>query len=383
MASTEDTLSAVEKHLETHPDDAAAWNVRGVLLANMESFGEALRCFDRSIRLESTRPEAHLNRGRVLLSLGDDKAIEALKSFDRAMELKPGDLDVLRDKARALRILGRSREELMCYVAIVKISADEWPIWLRMGNIYLESGQFDRALKHYDRALAIDEKLVPALVHRAVALSMLKRWKDAIKSAEAATKLSPEDIETWRILADANLRAGKYKSAKKALKKASELDPEDAAVELTLGMVEYKDGRPKDAIRHFKRALIRRKNYPAAWRNLAMTHMELEEWDEARIAWEKLVSVVKDDPMVFDAQATTYARLDDFCSAADAWESARKLYKKKGDAVEAQRVTNLGRAARINCSRQKKAARAQREHDKAKRTFDDRFELRRKKKDDQ
>ncbi|MHA1960026.1 MAG: tetratricopeptide repeat protein [Candidatus Thorarchaeota archaeon] len=380
MTSTEDTLSAVEKHLESNPDDAAAWNVRGVLLAKLESFGEALRCFDRSIRLESTRPEAHTNRGRVLLSLGDAKAIEALKSFDRALQLKSEDLDALRDKARALRILGRNREELVCYVAFVKLSPDEWPIWLRMGNIYLESGQFERALKHYDRALAIDEKLVPALVHRAIAFSMLKRWKEATKSAEAATKLAPEDIETWRILADTNLKAGKYRSAKKALKKAAEIDPEDASVEYTLGMVEYRDGRPKEAVRHFDRALILRKNYPVALRSLGMTHMELEQWDDAKKAWEKLVSLVKDDPVVFDAQATTYARQDDFCRAANAWEKARKLYKKKGDKAEAQRVTNLGRAARINCSRQKKAAKAKREEQKATRTFDDRSEIRRQKK---
>ena len=105
--------------------------------------------------------------------------------------------------------------------------------------------------------------------------------------------------------------------------------------------------------------------------------MELEEWSEAVNAWERFTSLVRNDPDSFDALATAYARLDDFCGATEAWEKARKLYKKKGDTKESARVTNLGRAARVNCSRQKKAARAQKEHDKATRSFDDRRKKRR------
>ena len=379
MPSFEESLQEVDAHLEANPDDASAWNTKGVLLAKMESFGNALRSFDRAIRLNPDLTEAYVNRGRVLLALGPDKAHEALKSLDHALRIEPKNIMALYDKASALRTLGRTNEELACYKTLVKLNPKEWRIWMRMGDITLEEGQFGSAIDNYDEALQLDPNLMPALIHRAIALSMMEKWKEAIKSVQAATKLAPDDIEAWKILGDVNLRAGKYKSAVKALKKAAQIDPHDAAIENTLGMVFYRSGNLHEAITHFKRATIRKKNHYSAWRNLGFMNMELEKWEEASAAWKQVTTLSKRDPDIFDAQAVTYVRLNDFCSAFDAWDRARKLYRKQGNDKEVERVRNLGRAARINCARQKKAAKAQREKEKSTRRFDDRFEARRKK----
>ena len=147
MDSRTDALRAVQKYLETNPDDASAWNSLGVLHAQAEDFGEALRCLNRAIRLDSELTEAHTNRGRVLIALGIDKTQEALKSFDRALTLTPGDKTALQDKSYALRVLGRSKEELACLLELKKQTPEETPIILRIADIQLEMGQFQRS--HY------------------------------------------------------------------------------------------------------------------------------------------------------------------------------------------------------------------------------------------
>jgi tetratricopeptide (TPR) repeat protein len=379
MDSRDETVRAIQKYVETNPDDASAWNSLGVLHAQAEEFGEALRCFNRAIRLNPELTEAYTNRGRVLIALGLDKAQDALKSFDTALRLSPGDKTALMDKSYALRALGRSKDELACLLQLKEQTPDDTAVILRIGDINLELGHFKSAVASYEEVISLNAETTSAYVHMAIALGLLERWKEAIKAAKISTKLSPDDLEAWRVLADVNVRAGKNKSAMKALKKAAEIDPEDASVENTIGMLHYKDGRLKEAVKHFNRALIRQKNHTSALRNMGFTYMELEQWENARDTWSRLTSLLKTDADVYDAQATTYARLDDFCSASEAWQKARKLYKRRGDEKEAARVANLGRAARINCSRQKKAAKEQREHDRATRTFDDRFELRRKK----
>jgi predicted Zn-dependent protease len=131
-------------------------------------------------------------------------------------------------------------------------------------------------------------------------------------------------------------------------------------------------------VKHLRRALIRKKEYPTALRNLGLILMELEDWTEAARTFESYTTHVKDDPDMFDAKATAYARLDDFCSAFEAWERARKLYKKARNTAEAERVTVLGRAARINCHRQKKAVKEQREVEKQRKRFSGRHGRRRK-----
>ncbi|MFW9788288.1 MAG: tetratricopeptide repeat protein [Candidatus Thorarchaeota archaeon] len=379
MDPLDTSIREVDKHLESHPNDASAWNAKGVFHAQKREFGEALRSLDMALQLDPNLTPAHTNRGRVLLALGPEKALEALRSFDSALELTPDDVQILHDKASALHAIGRTDEELSCIRRISELAPNEWGVKVRIGDIELELGHFESAIVSYDAALKLKEDLVPAYVRRAIALGMLERWKEALKSAETATKIEPDNAEAWLIRGDVNLRAGKHNAAMKALKKASELDPEDAAVENTMGMVAYKDGKLKDAVRHLRRAIIRKKQYPTALRNLGLVLMELENWTEAAKAFDSYTSYVRDDPDMFDAKATAYARLDDFCSASEAWESARKLYKNVGNDAEADRVTALGRAARINCKRQKKAIKEQREQDKLSRRFADRHEFRRKK----
>lgn len=379
MENSEDSLASVEAYLRENPHDAAAWNVKGVFHAQRKEFGEALRSLDQAIQIDAELAAAYSNRGRVLLTLGPEKANEALKSFDRALELKPDEIDTLRDKALALRALGKTEAELDIYTRMSELNKEEWGIWLRLGDLQLEVGDFRSAILSYDTSLELKDDLIPSYIRRAIALALDEQFDEALKSAKTATKLDPENPEAWLIRGDVNLRAGRHKAAMKSLKKASELDPTDASVENTMGMVSYKDGRLSDAVKHLKRAIIRRKKYPTAMRNLGLILMEQERWEEASKVFTDLTAFVKNDPDAFDAKGTAFARLDDFCSAEKAWEQARKLYKKIGEDREAERVNVLGRAARINCHRIRKATKAARDKEKMTRTFSDRHEMRKKK----
>ncbi|TFG15063.1 tetratricopeptide repeat protein [Candidatus Thorarchaeota archaeon] len=379
MPSVREALDSVERHLERHPDDAHAWNSKGVLLAQLEEFGDALRSFEKAITLNPGLTEAHLNKGRILLSIGPDNAEKALSSFQSVLEMSPENAMALQDAAQAFRSLGEREQELSLLERLLRVAENTTPVLLRMGNIHLESGRFDESLVYYNKVLEDDEKLVPALLHRAIAYSMIGDWKNARNSADKARKIAPGNIEAWRVLADVNLRAGRNRTALKALEKASEIDPSDANVENTMGMVEYKERRLKDAEKHFKRAIIRDREHIRALRNLALVSMELEKWRQAVKAWKRYLSIENDDPDAYDALATANARLEDFCAAAKAWQRARKIFKRKNHDSEASRVTQLGRAARINCSRQKEAEREARKDEKATRSFSDRFRLREKK----
>ncbi len=380
MSTPEQSLKTVEEHLKNHPDDASAWNIKGVILATLGEFGPALRALNQAIKLNAQLQEAYANKGRVLLALGPDNATEALKAFDKALHLKPSDYGTLKDKVFALRALGRLTEEKKCLETLVQEMSDDWKAWMRIGNIQLEQGDFKQADGSFGKVLDIEPNHAGAMVHRAIAMSMMEKWSSAIKIAKRACDVAPNDVEVWRVLGDINIRAGKYRAALKALKRASKINPEDAQVELLMGIVEYRSGQLREAIKHFKRATIRDRKSHRAYRNMALVSMEMEDWQTAMNAWERFIRLVNNDAEAYDALATVCARIDDFCAASEAWEKARKLFKKRNDTDNASRVTELGRAARINCSRQKKAEKARREHEKATRSFSDRHRLRGKKK---
>ena len=173
MNSVDASLRAVDKHLEDNPDDASAWNAKGVFHAQKQEFGEALRSIDRALQLDPNMAPAHTNRGRVLLALGPEKANDALKAFDSALKLTPDDIQILHDKASALHALGRNNEELDCVRHISRLAPQEWGVWVRIGDIELELGQFEPAVKSYDTALELKDDLVPAFIRRSIALGML------------------------------------------------------------------------------------------------------------------------------------------------------------------------------------------------------------------
>ncbi|MHA2351804.1 MAG: tetratricopeptide repeat protein [Candidatus Thorarchaeota archaeon] len=82
------SMRTVDKHLEANPDDASAWNAKGVFHAQKREFGEALRSLDRALQLDPNLAPAHTNRGRVLLALGPEKAsMKNLHVFDKSANL--------------------------------------------------------------------------------------------------------------------------------------------------------------------------------------------------------------------------------------------------------------------------------------------------------
>ncbi|MBD3406258.1 MAG: tetratricopeptide repeat protein [Candidatus Lokiarchaeota archaeon] len=378
MSSDKITLGMVEEHLKEHPNDANAWNMKAVLLAGEEDFGAALRCLETAIRIDSELAAAYTNRGRILMALGPENVQKALESFDKALKLEPANIDALRDKSLALRMLNKPKEELDCLYKITKIVTDDWKLWLRIGDLHLEISEYDKALEYYEKALELESDLPAALLHRAIAFSMLGKWKSAIKSARKATKLAPEDIESWRVLGDVCFRAERYNSAMKALKEAIKLDPRNPSIRNTMGMIAFKDGRLKDAAKHFEHALRVDSEHKDSLRNLGLIYMELEMWEKAAEAWSRFTSLERGFPEPFDALGYCYARLDDFCSAQEAWDRARKLFSKRGEKDDAERTQKLGRAARINCSRQKKAEKARRKHEKSTRSLREALSRRRK-----
>ncbi len=379
MSSPEEMLHSIEAHLKTNPEDAEAWNAKGVVLAQMENYGEALRSLDRAIRLDSHLAPAYLNRGIVFLSIGPHKAKEALQSFNKALEIAPGNIRALQFKAAALKALGRPTEELEVLQEIAQTVKDDEHLYLRIGDALVELGRPKESISYYDQSLEIKSDFVPALVRRAIALSILERWDPALSSAEQATKISPDDPETWRVLGEINLRAERYRPAKKALARAAKLKPQDASIENALGTVAYRSGDLKEAVIHFRRAVDIDSKYKLALMNLALSFMGLKEYDKARKTWMRLVRIEKNWPEVWDAYASTCVEIGRFCEASEAWEHAIRLFKQKGRKDEVERISPIARAVRVSCGKIKRADRKRREKEKMTRTFSDRFELRRKK----
>src|SRR5690606_1097588 len=88
LGNYSEEASVLRRSVETHPECAVCWNMLGLALAKLESFNEAMDAYDKAIMLDSDYLDPWINRG-ISLMMGHDDYIEALKSFDKAIDIDP------------------------------------------------------------------------------------------------------------------------------------------------------------------------------------------------------------------------------------------------------------------------------------------------------
>jgi serine/threonine protein kinase/Tfp pilus assembly protein PilF len=190
--------------------------------------------------------------------------------FDREME----DIFAIQDEI-AEKIVKKLRTELLPAGGPVRTrrppNIESYDQYLR-GRYYMSKFLIDKAIEHYEQAIALDLDCAPAHASLAEAYVLLSTGFDVLPSREAMPK------------------------AREAAKKALEIDPMLAEAHVSLGMVAMcYDWDRGAAMRHFQKAIALNPNSAAAHQWLEMLWTFLEgDLDQAQAAIERAQEL---DPM--------------------------------------------------------------------------------------
>lgn len=115
---------------------------------------------------------------------------EAICAYDRALEIKPEDTDVLHDKGLALRMLDRNTEA----DESLKCARNEWNSeGMDLSNLEMHA----EAIAAYDKALLIDPKFLCAWVNKGTSLYKMGRYEEAIGVFNHAIVINPNNPHAW------------------------------------------------------------------------------------------------------------------------------------------------------------------------------------------
>ena len=137
--------------------------------------------------------------------------LEAIQSYDRAIELKPDDANAYYNKGH------KYNEAMESYDKVISLRPDNYHYYLRKGNVLRMLGRNDEAIVLYNDALpSFDEAISKAedpkelLIEKSRLLKEAGRLHESVECLEKVIALDPEDISSLGHLEDTYLLLRDY-----------------------------------------------------------------------------------------------------------------------------------------------------------------------------
>lgn len=213
------------------PPSAEKAEADGRRLLGEGSFDEAIRAFDRSLKLAKRNPGARANRGLALSHLG--RLDEALKDFEAAASLAPELRERLKGPAVETRLRrskgrlagGNVKNALDDLFIAIRIDRRDPRAYAAVAETARLTRQFETCVRYASRALDLGASAPEPSADRAACLAALGRKEEALKDFDRAISLDPARGEFYlgraRVLLDLRRRA----AARKDAYRAAQLEP--------------------------------------------------------------------------------------------------------------------------------------------------------------
>jgi len=222
---------------------------RGLCLARMARWEEAVECLRRAVVLRAGSAEAWFVLGVALLNAKN--VAEARAAFGQAVRLRPGYVPALCGEAAALQM----------------------------------DGAFDQAVERYVRLLEASPDQEELLANAAQAAASAGDWAHAKQWAARLAERQPASADALRVLVEVALKEGRFNDAARHCVRLTEIEPAGFTHWYNLGVCHQHLGRAQDAALAFDSALRIDQSDAEAWEGLATSLLESGDRAGGKSAW--------------------------------------------------------------------------------------------------
>jgi tetratricopeptide (TPR) repeat protein len=132
-----------------------------------------------------------IGKGDLLLDQG--KHEEALKFFEKALEIDPRDVHVWNLKGICLGEIGKHYDAMHCYEKALSFDSQYVHAWNNKGFALNQLRRFEEALRCLDKAVEIDPQHFDAWNNKGWALYNLNRYEEALRCYDKALEIDPQN----------------------------------------------------------------------------------------------------------------------------------------------------------------------------------------------
>ena len=279
-------LTDLNSALRLDPNMRRALKDRGDLLCRLELYDLAKIDYNHLLRLDSRSQSAYLGLARVELHTGSTAQVKELLA--QAVNLSPQNPEVYLERSTIYREMGLLPEAIDDLLHAISLdegqsgavqellalsheSYDEVIAGLnrnierspRQGMLYYVRGAVYKAHSDYrdslrDWTTILDEGLFDfhaVYYNRAYCLVHLGRFDEACTDIEKAIAKDGQNVEYYRLQAEAERGAGDWVLADQAIRQAAVYDPTNVEVCLLRGLLAYDGGFYPEALGHYNEAV--------------------------------------------------------------------------------------------------------------------------------
>jgi tetratricopeptide (TPR) repeat protein len=198
----------------------------GVLYQRQKRIDDARQAFLDATRANPRESTAWKNLAN--LHLEDKDYAAAASALERAHELLPDDRETTLNLVTTLRLGGRHSQAAALLKADLLRHPDDDVLWLELGSLEAEAGNYGEAVYALERAVDTDPGnrsgvAVPAATRLAQQHFSQDAYDRAIDAGQQAVILDPAAGLAWQVLGRSQLEKGDLSSALASLSRAAEL----------------------------------------------------------------------------------------------------------------------------------------------------------------
>lgn len=282
----EKALTLSEEIIKKFSKKSEGYRIKGIALFHLKQFDKAIVELQKSLSI-SPNLSTHYFLG--LSHYYKNELEQALTQLQKAHEINP---KFTQAKLMASIILLRqNRPDEAINEMKTLLEKDDGNALAHniLGSAYLSKGMHSESIEEFNKALAIDPKLIDVRIKKGLLDLGKGKLKEAESELKAAVQINPEILDTRMILAAHYLKQNKYDKALNVLNEGLKGNKTDAVLLNFISDILLRQNKTNEAFRYLLRAKESNPNYDATYFRLASFYISKGEYDKATHELESLI----------------------------------------------------------------------------------------------
>jgi len=197
----------------------------GCIHAINNEFPEAIKCFKKEIKNNSTHVESYYNLAIIYEKLEEDK--KAIKYLRKAKKISPDKFEINYELGYLYYIQNDLEQAKQCMEIVLKQDSNNIFANLVYGIFYKINNEFKTALKYLEKVIKLEPDDVQAHIELSKLYMMKEEYNKAIKHSKKALKIMPDVRDALKIAGFAYFAKNEFDIAIDYLEKYRKKQPGD------------------------------------------------------------------------------------------------------------------------------------------------------------